>query len=215
MSPSADPRYTLTELADLAGVTPRTIRFYVTQGLLPAPGQVGPGAKYDDTDLARLRLIKRLQRDHRPLADIRRQLDQLDDATVLRLAEETHEPPTDSALEYIRSLTRPSSMALMRATVGSTPPIAPVAPVAPLASSSTPVGSLAKSLPDMSPAAPTVPAAPAIATDPGRLERSQWDRIELGPDVELHVRRPLPRTTAKQVDRLISIARDLLEEDPS
>ena len=209
MSPSTDPRYTLTELADLAGVTPRTIRFYVSQGLLPAPGQVGPGAKYDDTDLARLRLIKRLQRDHRPLADIRRQLDQLDDATVLRLAEETHEPPTDSALEYIRSLTRPASMALMRAAAAPTPPVAPVTPVA---SSSTPVAALRQ---DMSTFAPTAPAAPATEPGPDRLERSQWDRIELGPDIELHVRRPLPRTTAKQVDRLISIARDLLEEDPS
>lgn len=206
MSPSSDPRYTLTQLADLAGVTPRTIRFYVSQGLLPAPGQVGPGAKYDDTDLARLRLIKRLQRDHRPLADIRRQLETLDDATVLRLAEETQDPPTDSALDYIRSLTGPPSSALLRAVEG---PAAAPAPQAALS------GALSKPGFATSPPPPTAPAAPATGPGPDRLERSQWERIGLGPDVELHVRRPLPRTTAKQVDRLISIARDLLEEDPS
>ena len=51
--------YTLTDLADLAGVTPRTLRYYLSQGLLPAVGASGPGAKYDDSHLARLRLIKR------------------------------------------------------------------------------------------------------------------------------------------------------------
>ena len=54
-----DARYTLTELADLAGVTPRTVRYYLAQGLLPGVGVAGPGAKYDDTHLARLRLIRR------------------------------------------------------------------------------------------------------------------------------------------------------------
>jgi DNA-binding transcriptional MerR regulator len=211
MSPTKDPRFTLTELADLAGVTPRTIRFYVTQGLLPAPGQVGPGAKYDDTDLARLRLIKRLQRDHRPLADIRRQLDQLDDTAILRLAEEVPEPPRDSALDYIRSLRSPDAGSLRRmqhAPMLATPAMSPSPAM--LATPAMP-----RPHRDTAPPAPTAPAAPATEPGSGRLARSQWDRIALGPDVELHVRRPLPRITAKQVDRLISIARDLLEEDPS
>ena len=44
----SDPsRHSLTELADLAGVTPRTVRYYLAQGLLPAVGQTGPGSKYD------------------------------------------------------------------------------------------------------------------------------------------------------------------------
>lgn len=45
--------------------------------------------------------------------------------------------------------------------------------------------------------------------------RSQWERITLAPDIELHIRRPLDRATSKRVDRLVEIARDLLEEDPS
>ncbi len=60
----------------------------------------------------------------------------------------------------------------------------------------------------------TSASAPAAAA-PTATERSQWERITLAPDIELHVRRPLPRPLAKQVDRLVSIARDLLEEDPS
>jgi hypothetical protein len=45
------------------------------------------------------------------------------------------------------------------------------------------------------------------------MERSQWERVSLAPDIELHIRRPLARQTAKRVDRLIEIARDLFREE--
>jgi hypothetical protein len=66
---------------------------------------------------------------------------------------------------------------------------------------------------------PPLAVAPASSTegDPGAppLERSQWERIALSPDVELHIRRPLTRAHQKGVDRLVTIARELLEEDRS
>ena len=37
-----EQEHPIGELADLAGVTPRTIRYYVSIGLLPAPEQAGP-----------------------------------------------------------------------------------------------------------------------------------------------------------------------------
>jgi DNA-binding transcriptional MerR regulator len=190
-----DPvRYTLTELANLSRLTPRTIRYYVSQGLLAAPGTPGPGAKYTDADLARLRLIRQLQREHQPLAEIRGYLAGLDDATVRRLLQEP-EPPKESALDYIRRVSSGHRVSEARA-----PLLMRAAPLEP-----GPMPSIA----------PTAPAAPALEppAEP-RLERSQWERIELAPDVELHVRRPLARQTAKRVDRIVSIARDLLEEEP-
>jgi hypothetical protein len=60
---------------------------------------------------------------------------------------------------------------------------------------------------------PAAPMKPAPETPPA--DRSQWDRVVLVPDVELHVRRPLTRHLNKRVERLIAIARELLEEDPS
>ena len=192
MPPDTEPRYSLTELADLASVTPRTIRYYITQGLLRGPATSGPGAKYDDIDLARLRLIKRLQAGHQPLAEIRTQLEALGDDAILQLHDETPAPP-DSALDYIRRITSPPRVAeAFLAYPMSGISDAPTAP----------------------PAAALSMAPPAQAPD-ARLERSQWERIDLAPDVELHIRRPLARATAKRVDRLIAIARDLLEEDPS
>ena len=67
------------------------------------------------------------------------------------------------------------------------------------------------------PASSTVPAAQAVSAVPAAperaVERSQWERVVITPDVELHIRRPLVRAQSKQVDRLITIARELLEED--
>ena len=51
------------------------------------------------------------------------------------------------------------------------------------------------------------------APTPPVIERSQWDRIALGPDVEIHIRRPLARAQQKGIDRLVAIARELLEEE--
>ncbi len=44
-------------------------------------------------------------------------------------------------------------------------------------------------------------------------ERSQWDRIALTNDIELHVRRPLSRLDNRRVERLITIARQVLGEE--
>jgi DNA-binding transcriptional MerR regulator len=201
--------YTLQDLADLADVTPRTIRYYVAQGLLPSPGRVGPGATYGEGHLARLRLIRQLQRDHLPLAEIRSRLASLDDATVAELlAAAPPGPAPGSAAEYIRRV-------LEAPGLGSAPrPSAPpgwspdqLTLVEPAART----GSMLRAVSIPLPASPPAPARPDLETAPA--DRSQWDRIVIVPDVELHVRRPLTRHLNKRVERLVAIARELLEED--
>ncbi|WP_424210835.1 MerR family transcriptional regulator [Streptomyces sp. BI20] len=53
-------RYRREELARLAGVRARNLRYYQERGLLPAPRREGRYAWYSDEHLARLRLIDRL-----------------------------------------------------------------------------------------------------------------------------------------------------------
>ena len=53
-----DDQLELAELADQAGVSIRTVRYYIQAGLLPRPEARGPGAHYTDEHLERLRLIK-------------------------------------------------------------------------------------------------------------------------------------------------------------
>ena len=219
-------RYSLTELADLAGVTPRTVRYYLGQGLLPSVGPSGPGSKYDDGHLARLRLIRRLQAEHLPLAEIRRRLDDLDDDEIRELAGSGEpEPPADSALDYLRTVlggpaARPA-LARPRAHITVPPPLRPSmsmglaeAAVPAAAPTASPPPALESQTVPATPATPATSATPAAPPTPA-IERSQWDRIALAPDVELHVRRPLVRAQQKQVDRLVTIARELLEEDRS
>jgi DNA-binding transcriptional MerR regulator len=181
--------FDLNELADAAGVTPRTVRYYVQQGLLPSPGTRGPGARYDRGHLDRLTLIKRLQRQHLPLAEIRRQLEELDDAGVREAltAVPDAEPRRSSALEYVRERLAPREDAQGRGAL----------------SEPSPMFHMARPLRDAEPAQRAKPAA-----------RSTWERIPLAPDVELHVRRPLSREQNRFVERLLEAARHLSLEEP-
>lgn len=202
MSSVDAPRYTLTELAGLAGVTPRTVRYYLAQGLLPSVGTAGPGAKYGDAQLARLRLIRRLQVEHLPLAAIRQRLEGLDDAAIVALAEAPVPAPPDSALDYVRRVIERSARPLPRVPRPAMTAPAPTAPPGP--------GVPPPRRPAARPSSIPPSFAPPLEAPFGR---AQWERITLAPDIELHVRRPLPRTITKRVDRLVAIARDLFEED--
>ena len=185
-----EQEYSISELASLAGVTSRTIRYYISIGLLPSPEQVGPKTTYGDRYLQRLRLIKQLQREHLPLGEIGARLQGLDDEAVgLALEESQSDDAPGSALDYIRRLKE-----------GSEPPGEPAARF-----SAIPAASASLAL----------EAAPTSSPDPKQTQRSQWDRVELSHNVELHIRRPLSRQDNKRVERLIRLGREMLEEDQS
>lgn len=68
-------RYSIGELAELGGVSRRTVRYYVTRELVPPPTGVGRGAYYTDDHLERLVRVRDLQAAGVPLTDIPRHLD--------------------------------------------------------------------------------------------------------------------------------------------
>jgi DNA-binding transcriptional MerR regulator len=173
--------YALSDLVKLTGVTERTVRYYIAQGLLAAPIGKGPAARYTDAHLDRLRLIKKMQLAHLPLAEIRRQIDEVsgEDSPTLAMSEPEELPSSQSALDYIDSV------------LGRSRSPAPPAAAAP------------------APSMPLVRAAGAPEPEPSR---AQWERIVLDPDVEIHIRRPLTRHKNRSIERLITIARQLLEE---
>ena len=63
--------YKVSELAEKAGVTKRTIHYYISKGLLLPPDGNGVNSLYNDKHLERLLLIKKLQSEYRPLNKIR------------------------------------------------------------------------------------------------------------------------------------------------
>ena len=141
-----DDPYTLSDLARLADVTTRTIRYYVAQGLLPSPGGGGPATRYGEGHLARLRLIKRLQRDHLPLAEIRSRLERMGDEDVQVLLDATDSVAPDPSqsgqetLSYVRALMAKSGVSpriharAPEAAASSEPAPAPAPPSPPIRS---------------------------------------------------------------------------------
>jgi DNA-binding transcriptional MerR regulator len=67
-------RYGIDELAALGGVTRRTVRYYVQEGLLPSPLGLGRGRHYGPEHLARLQALKDFQERGLSLDRIRREL---------------------------------------------------------------------------------------------------------------------------------------------
>ena len=99
---STPESFDLPELSDRTKVSPRTIRFYIQQGLIPAPEARGPGAHYGAEHVDRLNLIKRLQQEHLPLSEIRRRIEKLSPDDVKKILAAKPERPPDSAREYVQ-----------------------------------------------------------------------------------------------------------------
>jgi DNA-binding transcriptional MerR regulator len=81
--------YKLDELARAADVAPRTVRYYVQRGLLPAPEFRGKDTTYGPEHLLRLRAIKHLQKAHLPLDEIQARILAASPAELERLASAT------------------------------------------------------------------------------------------------------------------------------
>ncbi len=92
-----DREYRMEELAEEAGITPRTLRFYRERGLIPPPRREGRIAWYGPQHLARLRTIAALlERGHtlNGIADLASAFESgRDVGEVLGLGEPTEEEP--------------------------------------------------------------------------------------------------------------------------
>lgn len=98
--PGGESSYSLDELTSLTGVTVRTVRYYIAEGLLPPPVTVGRNASYTSEHLDRLRLITRLKEGYLPLKEIRRRLQTM---TPEEIADAVSDETSDrsSASRYI------------------------------------------------------------------------------------------------------------------
>lgn len=183
---------TLAELAAASGLLPRTIRSWVTQGLLPGPLTRGPTACYPADTLERLLAIRGMREQlHMPLNAIRQELLVATPAAIRALAgkakdlapERTEAPlpaPT-SALDYIRGL-----------RVGADFLQEPAAP--------PPKGF--EALQQTLGRDRAAPARKARAED--------WLRIPITPEVELAARGPLDAEARARLEHCADLIRDIL-----
>lgn len=104
--------YPIQKLAEKAGVSVRTIRFYIDEGLLATPPIKGRYSVYNDEYLDRLELIRRLKSSFLPLKEIRDRVTSLSWAEIKQaLAQPEQQAPQrqvnergESALSYITNL---------------------------------------------------------------------------------------------------------------
>lgn len=94
----AQERYAIDELAELAGVSRRTVRYYVQEGLLPAPLGVGRGRHYDSLHLERLLKVRAWQDAGRSLDEVRGLLGRTEDASPALRAAGASRSPVERAL---------------------------------------------------------------------------------------------------------------------
>ena len=86
------PRYSLGDLERETKTTGRTIRYYISEGLLPPAYGRGPTATYDLGHLLRLRLIASLKESRLGLQEIRERLSGLTDDDIAAILNVQTEP---------------------------------------------------------------------------------------------------------------------------
>lgn len=204
------PQMSIGELARAAGVSVRTIRYYIAEGLLPPTAESGPKAAYGRSHLDRLRAIGRLKNAFLPLREIRRQLAGMDEAAIRRLADE-HE--TEAERDVDASAGPGGDWLESRRMPGAAPEFRRLQREEPL--------TIREELPDAESYIANVlresrraPAArPPLQRprphEPTALETA-WRRIALGDEAELLISADVYARRKDQIDALVDWARKIL-----
>lgn len=195
---------TIEDLAQQSGLSLRTLRYYIQEGLLPGPDTAGKYASYSQQHLDYLAMITRLKNLHLPLKEIRHLLSNMSPEDMRRILDyqndihfniqdefELRKPyPAQSggktrALEYIRDLEQRQTG--FRSVAGS----------------------------------PSIPAAPQAyqaqsenyqVKESARIyqpNKERWTKVVLGYGIELNIRDEIARKFRGEIDELIKKAADL------
>jgi DNA-binding transcriptional MerR regulator len=206
--------YSLEDLARHLDIQSRTIRSYIQQGLLRGPDTMGRNARYSGYHLKRLELIKALKDEHGlTLDEIRRQLTMTDEAQTQEALTESmlsmppqampsaplpmSAPPEEessTALDFIRAR-RQSSKGTTR-----TPQRGTTRLPSSRASPSGPIEKLLEQLREMT----------RGATVPRKARGQEWVRLEVTPDIEIHVRGQLSQEQLQGFEQLSDLMRHIL-----
>jgi DNA-binding transcriptional MerR regulator len=206
--------YTIGALAEAADTTPRTIRYYTAEGLLPPPDTRGRYALYSDDHLLRLRLIARLKEAYLPLHEIRARIAPLSTEQVQQLLAEQRGDAAaapSSAADYIAALLpepRDAAPPAPGPSMRLREEPQPYNP-APLPTSSADL----RPAPKQSLLSRLVPqhVQHSMHEQQGTATGESWRRVTLAPGVELHVREPRAADVQERIEQLIATARKIFE----
>jgi DNA-binding transcriptional MerR regulator len=193
MSDVSESSMGIAELAERAGVTPRTVRYYVAEGLLPPPGGRGQRRAYGQEHLRRLATIRQLKAAYLPLHEIRRRLDDPISSPLPR----TGEGSGEGATPLEARAPGPTPAAMRTQTGRAAGPSVAVASAASSTDSRPPIGF-------------------GGTSGIGRIEiydppETVWRRHVLAPGVELHYRESDDPRLTEAIQRLIREAATILD----
>ncbi len=213
--------YTLEELAQMLRINPRTIRSYIQQGLLRGPDSMGRNARYGDYHVKRLQTIRQLKDDHNlPLSEIRRLVTmaapdediQIQLVPIRASEEEVIENPVEdlkeeesersSALDYVRARRAAGRGRSKRehAPLESREMHRSAKESGASSSGESPIETLLAKLRDQA----------GLGNVPRRAQGQEWVRLEVTPDIEIHLRGQLYGEQLKDFERLADLMRHIL-----
>ena len=222
-------RLSLTDLTREAGVSVRTVRYYIAEGLLPPPLGAGPHSAYTLAHLDRLRLIGHLKAAYLPLREIRRRLAGLDDAGIAAAlseweartdvaptpSESLHDDrsppprsgrePADSAAAYLARLRGPTTTPPPRPAEAAADPEAAL--VAPMIAPPLLAPMLEEAM-----APPYAPSRRHGSRElPPATEAEVWRRVALADGAELLIRDDAYARQRDRIDWLVDWARRVFD----
>lgn len=184
---------TIEELAERTGLSIRTIRFYITEGLLPPPHTRGRNSAYTQEALDRLILIQRLKDAHLPLKEIRDQLDALTPERIHQLAQERNQDLGAQSAEFSPQFSRVESDSALNY-------ITRILDARSAYRAGEPTLSFAQL------------AQPPTPPEIQKKEPAEsWRRIEILPGVELHLREPIDPLIQKKLARIVDMVKILFQ----
>jgi DNA-binding transcriptional MerR regulator len=218
----------ISELARRAKVSVRTIRYYISEGLLPPPQAHGRYSVYDEEYLDRIELIKRLKDAFLPLKEIRRQLETLTKEEIAELlqqplgtsgaeaGEEAEEgpgarlatgPAPAAAQARVRDSGLPHALDYI-ANVLKTQPLERIHQVSPAAPAAPP--GLAQSRSNL-------PSGTGLSSEKvqasGVSAETHWVRLTIVPGLELHASEEAYRRFARRIQEWIETIKQSAREE--
>jgi DNA-binding transcriptional MerR regulator len=196
---------TLDELCDLAGVTVRTVRYYISEGLLPPPSGHGASTRYLQEHLDRLRIIESLKEKFLPLREIRRSLDSLnagqirDTADLLRQSQPAAATPEAVLTDLVSDRNAPNLRSSDRNEIAfSAPPARDIREESDAASYISDVLDRGRQ------------RRPSRHQQPRDPEPESWRRVRISDEAEFLIEEQAYQRRREQIESLVTWAKRIL-----
>ncbi len=201
-----DAPFTLDELCTTAGVTVRTVRYYIGEGLLPPPTGHGAAARYTEDHLDRLLVIGAMKERYLPLREIRRSLDAMSMRDIRETAGLVRQQTATTTGD-----TRPDLQEAVASSPMAQAPPEPEPPAARKASRerSSAADYIADVLDrDRSPRGHAIRIPPPAA--PSDPSETTWRRVPITDGAELLIEETIYERRREQIESLVAWAKRIL-----